>query len=89
MNIKKSTVVRTILLIVAIVNRFLTSKGITFIVDETLAGLLADLFLAVVSLVCFWYNNSFTKNAIKADKYLDELRNTKNPSDFDDILSLF
>jgi len=82
MKIKKSTVVRTIILLVAIANRFLTTKGITLFVDENLAGLFADLFLAVAGLVGFWYNNSFTKNAIKADEYLDELRKAD-----DDIMS--
>lgn len=74
MSIKKSTVVRTILLAIAILNRLLTSKGITIIADETLAGYFADLFLAVISIIAFWYNNSFTKNAIAADNYLAELR---------------
>lgn len=74
MKIKKATIVRTILLIVAIINRILTTKGISFIVDETLAGYFADLFIAITSIVAFWYNNSFTKNAIAADNYLADLR---------------
>ena len=75
MKIKKSTIVRTIFLVVAIINRFLTTKGYGFnlFMNEELAGLLADLFLSVVGVVVFWYNNSFTKNAIAADNYLADL----------------
>ena len=75
MKIKKSTIVRTIFLVVAIINRFLTTKGYGFnlFMNEELAGLLADAFLSVVGIVVFWYNNSFTKNAIAADNYLADL----------------
>lgn len=86
MKIKKATIVRTILLVVAIVNRFLTTKGITLIVDENLAGLFADLFIAITGLVAFWYNNSFTKNAIAADNYLADLRGKPvDPDDDDEV----
>ena len=86
MKIKKATIIRTILLVVAIVNRFLTTKGITLIVDENLAGLFADLFIAITGLVAFWYNNSFTKNAIAADNYLADLRGDPvNPDDDDEV----
>lgn len=87
MKIKKSTIVRTIVLAVAIVNKFLTTKGMGFnlFMSEELAGLLADLFLSVISIVTFWYNNSFTKNAIAADNYLSDLNGL--PGAFDeDIL---
>lgn len=86
MKIKKATIIRTILLVVAIINRFLTTKGITLIVDENLAGLFADLFIAITGLVAFWYNNSFTKNAIAADNYLADLRGDPvNPDDDDEV----
>ena len=84
MKVKKSTIVRTILLAVAIINRILTTKGITFIVDETLAGYFADLFIAVTSIIAFWYNNSFTKNAIAADNYLADLRGVAEDTEEDD-----
>lgn len=73
MKIKKATIVRTILLFVAIVNRFLTTKGITIVADEQLAGLFADVFIAVAGVAAWWYNNSFTKNYIAADNYAADL----------------
>ena len=85
MKIKKSTIVRTIVLIVAIVNKFLTTKGMGFnlFMSEELAGLLADLFLSVISIITFWYNNSFTKNAIAADNYLEDLNGLADAFDND------
>ena len=76
MHVKKATIVRTIILAVAIVNSILTSRGMGFKVfmNDQLANLLADLFMAVASIVAFWYNNSFTKEAIEADEYLADLR---------------
>ena len=76
MKVKKATIVRTIILAVAIINSFLTTKGMGFrlFMNEDLAGTLADLFLAVASIVAFWYNNSFTKAAIEADEYMEDLR---------------
>lgn len=87
MKIKKSTIVRTILLAVAIINSFLTSRGIgvNLFMNEELAGYISDLFLSITALVAFWYNNSFTKNAIAADRYLADLRGDPEEDD-DDIV---
>ena len=84
MKVKKATIVRTILFAVAIINRFLTTRGISFIVDEDLAGLFADLFIAIAGIVGFWYNNSFTKNAIAADNYLADLKGEPDNDDEDE-----
>lgn len=76
-KINKATIIRTIIFAVAVINRFLTSMGygINIVVTEETANLLADLFLSISGLVTLWYNNSFTKEAIEADKYLRELKN--------------
>lgn len=85
MKIKKATVIRTILLVVAIVNKFLTARGIgcNLFMSEELAGLLADCFLSIISVIVFWYNNSFTKNAIAADNYLADLKGVVGKDDND------
>lgn len=77
MHVKKATIVRTIILAVAIINSILTSRGSGFKVfmNDQFADILAELFISVASVVCFWYNNSFTKEAIEADEYLEDLRN--------------
>lgn len=76
MKPSKETIVRCILFAVAVINRFLTStgKGFCVVLDESTANALADLFLSIMGLVCLWYNNSFTKEAIEADAYMKDLK---------------
>jgi SPP1 family holin len=76
MNIKKETIVRTIVLVLALVNQILTSTGHTVIpFDEELVNELLSLLLTIgASVWCWWKNNSFTANAIKADEFLGELK---------------
>ena len=86
MKPSKATIARTIILAVAIINRFLASRGITLGMDQQMADLLADLFLSIAGVVAFWYNNSFTKEAIEADAYMHDLKDGyKDENDEDDI----
>lgn len=75
MTVKRDTIIRTIVLFLALVNQILTSTGHSVIpVDsEELAEVIAWIITAVASLWAWWKNNSFTKNAIKADNYKNEL----------------
>lgn len=77
MQPSKSTIIRCIIFVVAVINRFLTSKGAGFTVfmNEELANMLADLFISISGIVVLWYNNSFTKEAIEADAYMHDLKN--------------
>lgn len=76
MNIKQDTIIRTVVLFVALLNQFLTMKGMSplpFEEDE-ITEMLSYLFTAVAALWSWWKNNSFTKNAIEADEVLAELK---------------
>lgn len=79
MKIKKETIIRTVVLILALVNQILTSMGYSVIPieDELITELLSLLFTIGASLWAWWKNNSFTKNAIEADKVLEELNGGK------------
>lgn len=75
---KKGTIVRTAVLVFALTNQIFTVLGVNplpFTNEEFEAGCSMVLTVAA-SLWAWWKNNSFTKNAIEADKYLDELKNT-------------
>ena len=75
MEIKKSTIVRTILLAVAIINVMLNHLGVkTLPVDEATATTIADAFLSIMSGICWWYNNSFSEYAIEADEYMVSIK---------------
>ena len=72
----KETIIRTILLIVAIVNQLLTSAGknpIPFSDDEIYGGISA-IITVVVTAWAWWKNNSFTKAALEADVVLRDIR---------------
>ena len=72
------TVVRVVLLIVALANLFLTAIGV--IPGDIVGGSQAYqvgsiLVTAAVSLLNTWKNNSFTEEAILADEYMHKLKN--------------
>ena len=77
MKITKSTIVRTILMLLALVNFILEKFGIDIIpTDENTIATLVELGIEVaVLIVGFWKNNSFSPAAIKADEFLKQLRN--------------
>lgn len=76
-NVKTETIVRTVVLVVALINQCLTAAGKSIIPvsDEQVAEIVSLIITIGASLWAWWKNNSFTKNAIKADKLLDRLKN--------------
>lgn len=76
MKISKGTIIRTVCLLLALLNITLESfgKGIIPISDEQVSNVISVIFTIVTSLTAAWKNNSFTDEAIKADEYLKELR---------------
>ena len=76
MTVTKRTVISTIVNIIAIINMIMTMAGKPIL---NIDGTQVDVFVSVIFTVCawvygFWKNNSFTLPALKADKYLAELR---------------
>lgn len=79
MKITKSTIVRTILTLLVIVNFVLERCGIDIIPsDESVILMIVETVIEIaIILVSFWKNNSFTPAAIKADKFLKELKESE------------
>ena len=75
-NVKTDTIVRTAILVLALVNQILSATGhsVIPIADEQIEVLVSTLATVLASLWAWWKNNSFTKAAIEADKFMDELR---------------
>ena len=76
MGIKSDTIARTIILFLALLNQILAVAGkeiLPFAEDDIyqIVSLLATFLSAVTA---WWKNNSFTKAAIEADTYKDELK---------------
>ena len=78
-NISKGTIIRTALLLLALVNQVLTICGVSPIPieDEQLTLLLSTAWTIGQSAWGFWKNNSFTGAAIEADKTLRKLKRYK------------
>lgn len=75
-KIPTETIIRAIVLLVTLVNTVLTIFGknpLPFAEDELYAWLAAAATVAA-TLWAWWKNNSFTPEAIQADKYLAELK---------------
>jgi len=75
-KIESGTIIRLVLLVLALANQILSMLGypVLPIADEQVESVVSVLFTVVVSLVAYWKNNSFTKPAIEADKLLKEMK---------------
>lgn len=78
-KISVGTVIRTVCLILALVNLTLETFGkrIIPISDEQVSELITLIFTIVTSVISFWKNNSFTQEAIIADGLMKDMKNTK------------
>ncbi len=76
MKISKSTIIRTILVSIVIINFILEKMGVDLIpADESLITMFVETFIEItVIVVGFWKNNSYSEAAIRADEFLKELR---------------
>ena len=74
--VKTETIIRTIVLILALANRALAICGKEKIpvTDDEIYQLVTLIITIGSALWAWWKNNSFTKPAIKADEYLAKLR---------------
>ena len=74
-KIKISTMTRTAVLILALANQILTATGHSPIPvdDAQLEQLISTGMTVGAAIWAWWKNNSFTKEAIAADNYLESL----------------
>ena len=79
MQITKGTIVRTIILLLVVVNLILERCGLDVIpTNESMILMVVETLLELAAIIVgFWKNNSFTEKAIKADKFLKELRESE------------
>lgn len=79
MKITKATIVRTILLVLVLINFVLERMGIDIIpVSESGILMFVETVIEIAIIgVAWWKNNSFSEKAIKADKFLQELRESE------------
>lgn len=70
-KVESSTIARTIILAIALVNQFLSIAGFCPLPleEETLYELISCIFTVIASIWSWWKNNSFTQKAIAADEW--------------------
>lgn len=76
MKVETGTIVRTVVLIFALVNQLLTATGknpLPFSEEEVYQAGTA-VITAITAVVAWWKNNSFSKEALKADQYLQSMK---------------
>lgn len=75
--VKADTIIRTVVLVVALINQILTSTGHSIIPvsDEQITEVITLCITIVSSVWAWWKNNSFTQAAIRAD---EQMRYEKN-----------
>lgn len=79
MEITKGTIVRTIALLLVLINIVLEKCGVDILpTDKSLILEFVETIIELAAIaVGFWKNNSFTPAAIKADAFLKELRESE------------
>ena len=75
-TVSAATLARTAVLALALINQILSAAGKPVLPIESaqLEQLISTGFTTVSALVNWWFNNSFTKEAIQADAEFDRLR---------------
>ena len=75
-NITAGTIARTAVLLLALANQMLSAMGKSPLPIEstTVEQLVTAGITTVAALIAWWKNNSFTKEAIMADKEYDRLK---------------
>lgn len=75
-KIKLDTIIRTVCLVLALVNQGLTIAGYPLlpISDEQVSELLTLGFTVVTALWAWWKNNSFTQAALVADEIMHDIK---------------
>ena len=80
MNISTDTIIRTIVLVLALINQVLTALGknpLPFSDDVVYEAVTLAVTIGA-SAWSWWKNNSFTKAAIEADQYMKDLKTGEN-----------
>lgn len=79
-NITKGTIIRTVIFALALINQILAMCGVSPIPvdDDTVTNAISTVWTVVASIVVWWKNNSFTKEAIAADEILKNAKANKD-----------
>ncbi|MBR2589817.1 MAG: phage holin [Clostridia bacterium] len=83
---KTETIIRTVVLAVALINQILAicGKDTIALYESDIAQLITIIVTIGSSLWAWWKNNSFTRAAIEADSVLESLRTNESEPEEDE-----
>ena len=76
MKISMGTLIRTIILALALINQVLAMLGISplNIADDDISTVISTAWTIIAAVVAWWKNNSFSDAAIRADEFMNRLK---------------
>ena len=76
MKVTKGTIIRTVILVLALVNQVLAMLGLSplNIADDDISTVISTAWTIIAAVIAWWKNNSFSDAAIRADKLMHELK---------------
>ncbi len=76
MKIEKATIIRGLLILLVIINNILERNGIDVIsADEGTVAMFVETVIEISIIAAgYWYNNSFSPKALKAQQFLKSLK---------------
>ena len=79
MKVSKATIIRTVVLLIVLINILLRALGVHPIdISENDIACIIEALIEIGAIVCaWWYNNSFTEEAKKADEFFKALKEEK------------
>ena len=79
MVVKSDTIIRTVVLALALINQILvaTNHSVIPVNDEDITQLITLVFTIGASVWAWWKNNSFTHEALVADQFMEDLKREK------------
>lgn len=82
-NVQANTIARTVVLFLALLNQVLATagKGTIDIAENDIYQLGSLIATVIATVMAWWKNNSFSKDAIEADDYLKELKQIPSKDD--------
>ncbi len=77
MKVSKGTLIRTIILALALINQVLAMLGISplNIADDDISTVISTAWTIIAATIAWWKNNSFSDAAIRADELMHKLKN--------------
>ena len=75
-KISAGTIARTIILLLALINQFLSMAGVSPlpIEDEQVETIITTAWTVIAALIAWWKNNSFTQAALAGDALKNEIK---------------